>query len=210
MWGVVGSSVIALLQILSWFWQWKKVWNLVNIRWGYKAYKNVLIFGPPVDHFLSSWVWPWMTAARWPLLGPGASSTSSTDKRQVPVAISPRRRRRPNRQRRSDCDVNCIWSGKCIIYSQSPSSTKQLVCVGGECSYRRFLPLVINQHCSWRRNHRYSRLLCLAAPGAGGWALAAPERHKTLGTVFRMSGRQLATTRRVISGKKVTHWYSRT
>ena len=40
----MGSLVTVLLQIVSWFWQFEKVWKLVRIT--YKSYKNVPIFDP--------------------------------------------------------------------------------------------------------------------------------------------------------------------
>jgi len=43
---MVKSLVTVLLQMF-WFWQWKKVWKLVNIWWSYNANKKVSIFGPP-------------------------------------------------------------------------------------------------------------------------------------------------------------------
>ena len=51
-WGMVGSLVIVLLQIFSWFWQWKNFENRLIFD-EVKAYKNGAIFiGPPCicDH----------------------------------------------------------------------------------------------------------------------------------------------------------------
>jgi len=45
--GVLGFfAMILLLQIFSWFWQWKKNWKLVNIWRCYDAYRKVC------QHFL--------------------------------------------------------------------------------------------------------------------------------------------------------------
>ena len=44
--GAVGSLVIVLLQIFSWFWQWDNFENWSKFD-EVKAYKNVPFFGPP-------------------------------------------------------------------------------------------------------------------------------------------------------------------
>jgi len=40
----VGSIVIVLLQIVSWFWRWKNFWKSVNIWWNYKVCKKCCHF----------------------------------------------------------------------------------------------------------------------------------------------------------------------
>jgi len=42
-WGVLGSSVMTVLQIFSGFWLWKKLENWLIFD-SYKAYKNCAIF----------------------------------------------------------------------------------------------------------------------------------------------------------------------